>query len=100
VKPAVLLVVLALAAPAAAAPVELGVQDDPVLVRHPASYGGLGATSLIGWDRAYAATDALGAQAVRMNVAWADVATAGGHDWGTLDAAVNRRAAATSAPTP
>ena len=79
-----------LAGPAEAAPVELGIQDDPVLVRHPASFGGMGADRLIGWERAYEAMDALGVTAVRINVAWADVATRDGFDWGPLDGAVDR----------
>ncbi len=80
-------------APASAATIELGVQDDPVLVRHPAAFGGMGASGLIGWDHAYAAMDDLGVSAVRINVAWADVAGGspdGALEWGLLDRAVDR----------
>ena len=64
------------AAPAAAAPLELGVQDDPLLVRMPSAFGGFGAARLLAPARVDAALDALAVDTVRINVPWAQVAGA------------------------
>src|SRR5918992_423018 len=75
---------LALAAPAEARTIELGIQDDPVLVRQ---------SGAVGWDQAYAALADLHVAAIRINVAWAEVAGASAEApfrWGVLDAAVDR----------
>jgi hypothetical protein len=61
------------AVPAAAAPVELGVQDDPLLVRLPSAFGGFGADRLLAPERVDAALDALRVDTVRINVPWAQV---------------------------
>src|SRR5215218_6436740 len=62
------------AAPAVAAPLELGVQDDPLVVRLPSAFGGFGADRLLAPARVDAALDALGVDTVRINVPWAQVA--------------------------
>src|SRR5215210_685609 len=59
-------------APAAA--IELGVQDDPLVVRLPTAFGGFGAGKLLPPARVDAALDALGVDTVRINVPWAQVA--------------------------
>src|SRR4051794_34856360 len=62
------------AAPAAASPIELGVQDDPLVVRLPSAFGGFGADHLLAPPRVDAALDALRVDTVRINVPWAQVA--------------------------
>jgi hypothetical protein len=87
-----LLAALYLAAPAHAA-IELGVQDDPLLVRLPSAFGGFGADRLIAPDRVDAALDALGVDTVRINVPWASVAGADAGaplQLGLYDGAVDR----------
>src|SRR4051794_30052080 len=64
------------AAPAAAAPIELGVQDDPLVVRLPTAFGGFGAARLLPPARGDAALDALRGDTGRVNVPWAQVAGA------------------------
>ena len=70
------LLALSCAAPAAAAPIELGVQDDPLIVRLPSAFGGYGAQRLLAPPRVDAALDALSVDTVRINVPWALVAGA------------------------
>ncbi len=65
---------IACAAPAAAAPIELGVQDDPLVVRLPSAFGGFGADRLLAPERVDAALGALRVDTVRINVPWAQVA--------------------------
>ncbi len=96
---AALLAVLAClltAAPAHAA-VELGVQDDPLIVRLPTAFAGFGADRLLAPDRVDAALRSLRVDTVRMNVTWARVAGDGPHEplrlW-LYDAAVERQRAA------
>ena len=60
------------AAPAAA--IELGVQDDPLVVRLPSAFGGFGADRLLAPDRVDAALEDLRVDTVRINVPWAQVA--------------------------
>src|SRR5215203_77778 len=62
------------AAPAAASPIEFGVQDDPLVVRLPTAFGGFGAERLLAPPRVDAALDALRVDTVRINVPWAQVA--------------------------
>ena len=69
---AVLLCLFA-AAPANAS-IELGVQDDPLIVRLPTAFGGFGADRLLAPARVDAALDALDVDTVRINVPWAQVA--------------------------
>ena len=71
-----LLAVLAclLGAAPAHAGVELGVQDDPLIVRLPTAFAGFGADRLLPPTRVDAALDSLGVDTVRMNVVWAQVA--------------------------
>ena len=81
------------AAPAAAAPIELGVQDDPLVVRLPSAFGGFGADRLLGPGRVDAALDALAVDTVRINIPWAQVAGAQPGEplhLGLYDAAVDR----------
>src|SRR5918997_4046190 len=59
-------------APAAA--IELGVQDDPLVVRLPSAFGGFGADRLLAPARVEAALQALRVDTVRINVPWAHVA--------------------------
>jgi hypothetical protein len=66
-------------APAGAA-IELGVQDDPLLVRLPSAFGGFGAARLLPPAKVGAALDALGVDTVRINVPWARVAGARARD--------------------
>jgi hypothetical protein len=70
------LIALSSAAPAAAAPIEFGVQDDPLIVRLPSAFGGYGAQRLLAPPRVDAALDALSVDTVRINVPWAQVAGA------------------------
>src|SRR3954470_2554202 len=70
------LIALLAAAPAVAAPLELGVQDDPLVVRLPSAFGGFGAARLLRPARVNAALDALAVDTVRINVPWAHVAGA------------------------
>jgi hypothetical protein len=65
------------AEPAAAAPIELGVQDDPLVVRLPTAFGGFGAARLLHPARVDAALDELAVDTVRINVPWAQVAGPG-----------------------
>jgi hypothetical protein len=60
------------ATPAAA--IELGVQDDPLVVRLPSAFGGFGADRLLAPSRVDAALRALRVDTVRINVPWAHVA--------------------------
>src|SRR5437764_14538720 len=76
------LTVAALAGPAHAA-IELGVQDDPLLVRLPTAFGGLGAARLLPPKRVWAALNTLRVDTVRINVPWARVA--GRHPEDPLD---------------
>ena len=62
------------AAPAGAAPIELGVQDDPLLVRSPSAFGGFGGDRLLEPAQVDAALDALRVDTVRINVQWSQVA--------------------------
>ena len=96
------LAVAALAAagppPAAAArpALELGLQDDPVFVRHPSAYSGRGADGVISAGRALGLARRLGARTLRINLKWWHVAPAepgGPYDWSAYDGAVNRAAA-------
>jgi hypothetical protein len=92
----VLLAALFLAAPAQAA-VELGVQDDPLVVRLPTAFGGFGAAGLLPPERVDAALAALRIDVVRINVPWAAVAgpTPGAPlQLGLYDLAVERQRAA------
>jgi hypothetical protein len=91
-----LLAVMAMACSAgtaAAAPIELGVQDDPLLVRLPSAFGGFGAARLLAPGRVDAALDELAVDTVRINVPWAHVAGARPGDplhLALYDAAVER----------
>ena len=79
------------AAPAAA--IELGVQDDPLLVRLPSAFGGFGADRLLAPARVDAVLDDLRVDTVRINLAWAQVAGARAGDplqLGPYEAAVDR----------
>ena len=83
---------LAAAAPARAA-IELGVQDDPLVVRLPSAFGGFGAERLLAPARVDAALDRLEVDVVRINVPWARVAgerPGDGLDLGLYDLAVDR----------
>ena len=62
------------AAAPASAQIELGVQDDPLVVRLPSAFGGFGAERLLAPARVDAALDALRVDTVRINVPWAQVA--------------------------
>jgi hypothetical protein len=89
---AVTILTLACAAPAGAA-IELGVQDDPLLVRLPSAFGGFGAARLLPPARVDAALTALRVDTVRINVPWGRVA--GRHpgdplDLGLYDVAIDR----------
>ncbi len=90
------LICLGAAAPAHAS-IELGVQDDPVIVRLPTAFGGFGADRLMPPTRVDAALDRLGVDTVRINVPWARVAGDAPGDplrlW-LYDAAVDRQRAA------
>lgn len=89
--PLALAVAVALLAASPASAFELGIQDDPVLVRSPHVYAGRGAGDLLSLDRAYAAIGGLGVRAVRMNVPWSEVESeSGALDWSLYDAAVDR----------
>ena len=85
--------VLGSSAPPAAsarAPLEIGVQDDPLFVREPHTYGFRNA-ELIPRSRAYRAARALDVRVVRINVIWKYVAPAqpgGPWDWSYYDSAV------------
>jgi hypothetical protein len=68
--------ICAAAAPAMARPLELGVQDDPLVVRLPTAFAGFGADRLLALPRVDAALDALAVDTVRINVPWAQVAGA------------------------
>jgi hypothetical protein len=81
------------AAPAAAAPIEFGVQDDPLVVRLHTAFGGFGADRLLAPARVDAALDALHVDTVRINVPWSQVAGARPDDplqLGLYEAAVDR----------
>lgn len=74
------------------APLEIGVQDDPLFVRQPRQYGGRGVEGLISRERAYGAARQLSARTVRINVIWKWVArtrSAGRWHWSYYDAAVD-----------
>src|SRR5215210_3664137 len=89
-----LAIALLMALPAApAAAIELGVQDDPLVVRLPTAFGGFGAGKLLPPARVDAALDALGVDTVRINVPWAQVAGEHPRDplrLGLYEAAVDR----------
>src|SRR5215218_6858464 len=79
------------AAPAAA--IELGVQDDPLVVRLPSAFGGFGADRLLAPARVDALLDDLRVDTVRINLPWAQVAGARPEDplqLGLYEAAVDR----------
>ena len=80
-----LLAVLVLPAPARA--VELGIQDDPLLVHGSPGYERVARGSWSSLDRADALLGELRVGWIRMNVAWARVADG---DWSAYDAAVDR----------
>jgi hypothetical protein len=88
---AIALVSGASAAPAAAAPLEMGVQDDALFVREPSAHGWqLG--KLISRDAAYGAARKLSVRVVRVNLIWTHVAPAkkgGAWDWSYYDAFVD-----------
>src|SRR4051795_1565853 len=71
-----LLIALGAQAPAVAAPLELGVQDDPLVVRLPSAFGGFGAARLLRPARGNAALAALGVDTGATHVPWAHVAGA------------------------
>jgi len=90
---AALFAALAPAAAQARAPIELGIQDDPLFVRMPEAYGGLGTGSLLSAERPAPLARAAGARVVRINVPWASVAGARPQDpfdWRRYDEAVGR----------
>jgi hypothetical protein len=79
------------AAPAGAAPLEMGIQDDPLFVREPRTYDGQ-LSKLISRDAAYAATNKLSVRVVRINVIWnhvAGVKKTHPWDWSPYDGAVD-----------
>jgi hypothetical protein len=89
------LAALALLVPAASAPaaLELGVQDDPLIVRLPTAFGGFGADRLLAPARVDAALRRLSVDTVRINVPWARVAgerPADPLDLGLYELAVDR----------
>jgi hypothetical protein len=89
---ALLVLAAATTTPAAAAPrLEVGVQDDAVLVRDPWAYLGAGPAGLPSRARALASARAVGASVVRMNVRWDKIAPDGGPPrFARLDRAVDR----------
>jgi hypothetical protein len=91
-----LVATLSTAAPAHAA-IELGVQDDPLVVRLPSAFGGFGAARLLPPAKVDAALSALRVDTVRINVPWSSVAgaRAGARlELGLYDLAVDRERAA------
>lgn len=79
------------AAPAAAAPLEMGIQDDALFVREPWTYDGQ-LSKLISRDAAYAASSKLSVRVVRINLIWTHVAGVKKNhpwDWSYYDAAVD-----------
>ena len=83
---------LTLAAPAAAADAQLliGVQDDPVFVRLPSSYGGIGTRGEISASLGYQRMAQLGASVLRIAVNWAAVEprSHSREEWSRYDAAI------------
>src|SRR5215208_1801415 len=80
--PALVLTLFAALPVAPAAAIELGVQDDPLVVRLPSAFGGFGADRLLAPDRVDALLDDLAVDTVRINLPWAQVA--GTHPGGPL----------------
>jgi hypothetical protein len=87
---AIVVSLLAAAPTGAGAQVLVGVQDDPVFVRLPSAYGGLGTRGEISARLGYERLTQLGASALRVSVDWAAVEprTRSREDWGHYDAAV------------
>lgn len=85
-------VMLVTAGPAAArTPLLIGVQDNPVFVRLPSAYGGLGASQLITAQQGYRQARALGAQVIRITITWSSVIRgplASEQDWSYYDSAI------------
>jgi hypothetical protein len=87
---AVALVSGAAAAPAAAAPIEMGLQDDALFVREPGTYDGR-LSKLISRDAGFGAAGKLSVRVLRINVIWNHVAgikKSHPWDWSHYDAAV------------
>jgi hypothetical protein len=83
------------------APLEIGLQDDPLFVRQPTQYGGRGVKGLISRERAYRAARSLSVRVLRINVIWKWVAKTraeDGWDWSHYDAAVDAALAHGVAP--
>jgi hypothetical protein len=87
-----LLVSVLLLAPAAAdAQLMIGVQDDPVFVRGPASYGGFGTRGLMSSSLGYTRMSQLGAGILRIAINWSAVQPRRSReDWSHYDAAIAR----------
>ena len=89
------LAALVLAAPAAArAPLEIGVQDDPVFTREPSHYGGTAVGRMVPRYVGYRAAKRLRARVLKINLQWKHVIAvapeAGGvYDWTWYDRAVD-----------
>src|SRR4051812_45765585 len=84
-------VALAAPAPAAAAPLEMGLQDDAVFVREPGTYNGQ-LSKMISRDAGFTAAGKLSVRVLRINVIWSHVAgikKAHPWDWSHYDAAVD-----------
>jgi len=82
------------ASPAAAArtPLRVGIEDDPVFVRLPSSYGGLGPSRSVPGTLGYERAHALGARILRIAVRWSIVQPARSEhreDWSYYDRAVD-----------
>jgi hypothetical protein len=90
------LAALGSAAPASArAPLEVGIQDDPVFVRHPTAYGGTATGRLVPRTTGIRAARRLRARVLKVNLIWKQVALAppdsgpGAYDWSYYDRAID-----------
>ncbi|MDQ3933995.1 MAG: hypothetical protein M3340_05120 [Actinomycetota bacterium] len=89
------LAALCLAAPAAArAPLEIGVQDDPVFTREPSHYGGTAVGRMVPRYVGFRAAKRLRARVLKINLQWKHVIDAppdagGVYDWTWYDRAVD-----------
>ena len=92
---AALAAALVLAAPAGArAPLEIGVQDDPVFTREPSHYGGTGVGRMVPRYVGFRAARRLRARVLKINLQWKHVISAppeagGTYDWSWYDRAVD-----------
>ena len=89
------LAALCLASPAAArAPLEIGVQDDPVFTREPSHYGGTAVGRMVPRYVGFRAAKRLRARVLKINLQWKHVIAAppdagGEYDWTWYDRAVD-----------